>query len=239
MRQSESIKTLTESLIKAQSEFTTLPKDKKGYGYNYTDLDTVISAVRPILAKYSLGFIQALTTLESGKPGITTRLISVGGEFLEDTIPLPEITVGKTNAAQNMGAAITYMKRYALCAILGISSDEDTDAVPDKNARQENKKPAFENMTTAAQLERKNAQKPQQPKAPELKGGADTPAQHNRIVELLRSKNPDGSPIFNKEDYNMVDSMRQQKTADEVIKFLEGMLKQPEQEENEIQGDVF
>ena len=37
MKQSESVKTLLEALAKAQSKFSTLPKDKKGYGYKYAE----------------------------------------------------------------------------------------------------------------------------------------------------------------------------------------------------------
>lgn len=135
MKQSESITKLLESFCKAQGEFPTLPKDKNGYNYKYTDLDTVISTVRPILAKYNIGFMQSLTTLENGSPAITTRLFNNAGEWIEDTTPLPNVSLSKGNAAQNTGAAITYMKRYTLCAMLGISSDEDPDGNPELNKK--------------------------------------------------------------------------------------------------------
>lgn len=113
--------------IEAQADFETLPKDKQGYGYKYTDWDTVISKVRPILKKHELGFTQLLDT-KDGKNGITTRVFSSSGGFIESWVTIPDITIAKANAAQNFGASITYMKRYALCAMLGISSDEDIDA---------------------------------------------------------------------------------------------------------------
>lgn len=200
MNQSESIKTLLESMAKAQSEFVTLPKDKNGYGYKYTDLDTVITTVRPILAKYNLGFMQTLTTLETGKNGITSRIFNTSGEWIEDTIALPDVSMAKTNAAQNMGAAITYMKRYALCAMLGISSDEDTDAA-----------------TPAQDTPQRNASAPQK-KGP--KGGADTPEQKKAINEILGMKFKDGSPIFTKADFEWVGKLRLDNTADEVIERL-------------------
>ena len=43
-----------KDLINAQSEIGTLPKDKQGYGYKYTDFDTVIKTVKPILKKNKL-----------------------------------------------------------------------------------------------------------------------------------------------------------------------------------------
>lgn len=212
MKQSESVKGLLESLVKAQAEFTTLPKDKAGYGYKYTDLDTVITTVRPVLVRYNLGFAQSLTTMESGKNAITTRVFSAGGEYLEDTIALPDIQVGKTNAAQNMGAAITYMKRYALCAILGISSDEDTDAVIQEN------KPA---QQTKAPVQKKA---PVQQKTGPM-GGPDTPEQKKNIEYLLGSVDNEGVRVFNAEDIKKIGPMRMEKTADEVIAWLREELK--------------
>lgn len=204
MKQSENIKTLLEALVKVQSEFTTLPKDKSGYGYNYTDLDTVIKYVRPILSKYNIGFMQALTTTEDGRNGISTRLFNGNGEWIEDTTTLPEIQLKGTNTAQNMGAAITYMKRYALCAILGISSDEDTDAnetVPKSTGKEANP------------VTKEN--KPQGPA-----GGWDTPEQKKKIDTLLKAKYPDGTNIFAPSDHKAIGAMRATKTAEEVIRTL-------------------
>ena len=208
MKQSESVKTILSDLGKAQAEFPTLPKDSNGYNYKYTNLDTVISTLRPILSKHNIGFMQSLTTLENNKAAMTTRLFHTTGEWLEDTTPLPDVLLSKGNAAQNMGAAITYMKRYTICAMLGVSCDEDPDGKadgnPDFNARNQksqNHGPAQKQNNTPA-------------------GGWDTPEQGKRIKELLGSKYPDGTQIFTDSDYRAITSMRAQKTADEVIRML-------------------
>lgn len=120
-----------KDFINAQAEIGTLPKDKKGYGYNYTDFDTVVKTVKPILKKYNLGFCQMLETTEAGKSGIRTILFHASGENIQSWFELPPSQVSKV-ACQNMGASITYIKRYALCAILGCSSDEDTDGVENR-----------------------------------------------------------------------------------------------------------
>lgn len=123
-----------KDLINAQSEITTLPKDKKGYGYNYTDFDTVVKTVKPILKKNKIGFCQLLDTKDNGKSGITTILFHESGESFQGWFELPAVVLGKANNAQNIGAAISYIKRYALCAVLGCSSDDDTDgATPQTN----------------------------------------------------------------------------------------------------------
>ena len=116
-----------KDFINAQSEIETLPKDKQGYGYKYTDFDTVIKTVKPILKKNNLGFCQLLESTEGGKSGIRTILFLARGESIQGWFELPSVVVGKANNAQNVGASISYIKRYALCSILGCSSDEDTD----------------------------------------------------------------------------------------------------------------
>ena len=127
-----------KDFINAQSEIMTLPKDKKGYGYNYTDFDTVVKTVKPILKKNHLGFCQMLQTKDNGKSGVATILFHESGETLESWFELPASQISKV-ACQNMGASVTYIKRYALCAVLGCSSDEDTDGV--ENRPQQNGNP--------------------------------------------------------------------------------------------------
>lgn len=123
-----------KDFINAQSEIMTLPKDKQGYGYNYTDFDTVVKTIKPILKKNHLGFCQMLETKENGKSGITTILIHESGETVSSWFELPSIVLGKANNAQNIGGAISYIKRYSLCAVLGCSSDDDIDCnVPKSN----------------------------------------------------------------------------------------------------------
>lgn len=210
MNQSEKLETLLSDLAKAQAEFPTLLKDKNGYNYKYTDLDTVISTLRPILAKHNIGFMQTLTTTGNGMSAMTTRLFNAAGEWLEDTTPLPGISLAKGNAAQNLGAAITYMKRYTLCAMLGVSCDEDPDGKPDGN-------PDFNARNQNNKNNQKEAPKPQK-KGPA--GGPDTPEQQKRIKELLATKSPSGVEIF-KDIRGKVGQWRRERTADQVIKYLE------------------
>lgn len=126
-------KTLCARLIKAQSMLKTLPKDKKGYGYRYTDLDTVITTLRPVLQECGLGFTQGVCVYDTESGGAVDALVTivfdVDGNSEEFRARIPSLGQSKMNGAQCLGAAITYMRRYALCAVFGLSSDEDTDAV--------------------------------------------------------------------------------------------------------------
>lgn len=128
MRQSESIKNLLPALMDAQKEIPTMPKNAKAYGYNYTDLDTITSVIKPILARHNISYMQSVGMDDEGRSTLTTRIFSRDGEYIEDVTTLPVIQSAKNNSAQTMGMAITYVRRYALCAMLGITSDEDVDA---------------------------------------------------------------------------------------------------------------
>ena len=211
MKQSESVKTLLEGFGKAQAEFPTLPKDKNGYNYKYTDLETVISTLRPILAKHNIGFMQALTTLENGRWAITTRLFNNAGEWIEDTTPLPDVSLAKGNAAQNVGAAITYMKRYTLCAFLGVACDEDPDGKPDGNVDY-----------NARKQNQQNASKPQA-----------TDAEKQKVINtLLATKNADGAFVFSAEEKKNFVNWQKSHSPAECVAFLE-------QKIEERKGDKF
>lgn len=211
MFQSESINGLLKSVCEAQAELPTMPKDTKGYSYMYTNLDTIVATIKPILAKYGLGYIQPITTTANGRMAITTRLFNKDGEYVEDTAVLPDVTLGKTNAAQNLGAAITYMRRYALCSMLGITSDEDVDGnVQTHQGMQQQNTTNAPQKTKGAQQKRQNGPV----------GGPDTPAQANLIMELLAATDTNGNKLFNDNDVKTVEKMRMAKPADVVIQEL-------------------
>lgn len=72
--------------------------------------------------------------------------------------------------------------------------------------------------------------------APQYAGGPDTPEQKKRINELLRTRKEDGSKFFSDQSfYHKIGEMRKEKTAEQVIAFLEKLVEigesaQPEEE---------
>ncbi len=65
--------------------------------------------------------------------------------------------------------------------------------------------------------------------APQFAGGPDTPEQKTRINELLRTRKEDGTKFFTDEGiYHRVGEMRKEKTAEQVIGFLEALIKSGE-----------
>ncbi|MHC0068705.1 ERF family protein [Nostoc sp. UIC 10890] len=115
---------LIKALIKAKAEFNPIQKDGTNphYKRKYATLDAVLAAVTSALGKYGLVIIQTTELCES-KTVLRTHLYHESGESIASTYPLPEIS-----DSQKFGAALTYARRYAVCAILSVTADEDNDA---------------------------------------------------------------------------------------------------------------
>lgn len=123
---SDKIDAISLALAKAQEELESAKKDQSGYGYNYSDLASVIKTAKPVLAKNALSIVQLLGPTE-GNVSVTTILAHSSGQFFKSNASLPLIDMKGCNSAQSAGASISYLRRYAYQAILGMSS-EDTDA---------------------------------------------------------------------------------------------------------------
>jgi ERF superfamily protein len=128
MNKSDSIKELAAALAEAQAAFPAIPRDrtvtvktKSGatYQFSYAPLDTILAKIRPAMKANGLAFMQSV----NGE-ALTTTLLHKSGEWItSDPLPVKVIEAG----SQAMGSAITYAKRYALTAMLGIVTEEDDD----------------------------------------------------------------------------------------------------------------
>jgi hypothetical protein len=138
---SEKIDQISIALSKAQSELESVKKDSQGYGYNYSDLSSVIATAKPVLAKNGLAVVQLVGELSDNKVHLTTVLTHSSGQFFQSVSSAPLIEMKGANAMQAFGAVISYSRRYAFQAILGMSS-EDPDASPNGFEKPQ-AKPAF------------------------------------------------------------------------------------------------
>jgi len=129
---SEQINELAKALATAQANFPAIPKNrvanvrsKKGesasYEYRYADLSDVLDAVRGPLSAVELAVTQGLYPLGS-KTAIVTTLMHGSGQWVRSVYPLPGAM-----SSQEMGANITYGRRYSLGALIGVSAETDTD----------------------------------------------------------------------------------------------------------------
>lgn len=127
----ESIGDLVTALAKAREEFKPVKKNRTAntgkFSYHYADLADIIDATAPALSKHQLVVLQLLGGT-ADQPSVTTVLAHASGQQVSSTVSLAIEDSGRMTDAQAMGAAITYLRRYAYSAIIGVVADEDTDA---------------------------------------------------------------------------------------------------------------
>ena len=117
----ENTHTFTQRLILAQAAIGTLHRDATNphFKSKYTTLDHILEAVRPALAAHGLLLSQHLTATDT----VITR-ITDGTDELTSNV---RICGGNAPTPQQYGSAVTYARRYALTALLAISTDADDD----------------------------------------------------------------------------------------------------------------
>lgn len=117
---------LAAALIAFQKNPPHIRKEATNPFFNskYASLDTIMAEVRPVLAEHGLAISQHPTVTEHGVPGLRTILLHESGDRLEDVMPLSVEKQGP----QAQGSALTYARRYAVLAVLGLVADEDDDA---------------------------------------------------------------------------------------------------------------
>lgn len=118
---SESIIKLAQALNEFQSIVPTAKKDASNpfFKSKYATLENVIDTIRAPMSACGLSFAQ----FPSGEDELTTILMHVSGEYIMATAKMSPVD----KKPQSQGSAITYMRRYALSAVLGIASEEDDD----------------------------------------------------------------------------------------------------------------
>lgn len=127
---SESIGTLSAALVEAQTEFPVISATHRNPFAEswYADLKDIIVAVRNPLKKQGLCFMQhIIRDQKENRISLATILLHKSGEYIISTAEVPVIPHKKMNLAQQMSSGITYLKRYALVAILGIAVESDDD----------------------------------------------------------------------------------------------------------------
>ena len=128
VRTSTQIDQIAMALCLAQSEFLPVVKTRTAtiearanYSYSYATLADVSQAIMPALAKHCIIPMQ----IPSG-PSLVTRLLHSSGQWIESDLKI--VAQDGRGGVQALGSALTYIRRYALTAMLGIApSDEEDD----------------------------------------------------------------------------------------------------------------
>jgi len=97
-------------------------------GYKHAELSDVTDAIAPMLAKHGLSY--RWDERVEGKTVHCTCIVShrLGHEERGQPLPGPFDDSGKKNQIQQLGSTLTYLRRYTLLGVLGLSTKgEDND----------------------------------------------------------------------------------------------------------------
>lgn len=122
---SEALNELAAALAKAQGEMPIAGKASLNPHYNskYASLSDIVKASRPSLSKNGLSVSQRVMVREDGITWLHTMLLHSSGQYLESTIKLKPLK----DDHQAFGSCLSYMKKYAYAAIVGVISEEEDD----------------------------------------------------------------------------------------------------------------
>ena len=138
MNQSEQINELATALAKMQQQIKVIPKNKTAtipmksggkFQFSYADLCGILDAVRKPMTENGLCITQVFAN-EGTSYQIVTTLLHSSGQWLKSFLP---ISVHAVDIKQ-LGAQITYSRRYALASILGVCADDDDEEGLEGNA---------------------------------------------------------------------------------------------------------
>ena len=137
-RSSESIACLAAALAKAQAELTNPEKSlvatirPNGPGtaersFRYAPLSSGLDIVRKTLGQHEIATVQTTAIDQTaGIINLTTLLAHSSGEWIASDWPV--CAISETAIPHQMGAALTYARRYALFTLVGIAGEDDLDA---------------------------------------------------------------------------------------------------------------
>src|SRR4030081_2491674 len=136
-RSSESVAALAAALAKAQAALVNPEKSltatirtarpgEAARSFRYASLSSGLDIVRKTLGQHEIATVQTTAIDQTaGMVNLTTTLAHASGEWISSDWPV--CPVSETAAPHRMGAALTYARRYALFALVGIAGEDDLD----------------------------------------------------------------------------------------------------------------
>ena len=117
----------TADMAAMQGEMPRVLKLAIGHNTTYAKLEDVNDAVRPILQKYGFAVTFSIEQPDVKFVKITAILSHKQGHKQESSLILPLDSSGSKNSVQSIGSTVTYGRRYTACALLNISTGDDTN----------------------------------------------------------------------------------------------------------------
>jgi hypothetical protein len=158
LARSEQTNELAVSLAKVQGSITHAVKDSENpfHKNKYADLASVWEACRKQLAENGLSIVQLPDGLEDGCLILDTTMLHTSGQWISSRIKMPL----QKQDPQGYGSTLTYARRYALAAMVGVYQDDDDaneGSMLKSQSKQQNKSTNTNIPTT-----------PQKPNTPQL-----------------------------------------------------------------------
>lgn len=185
---------LNAALAKARAEMPAIPKTKTAnvptksggsYSFDYADIADMMNIVAPILAKNGLALNHELKVI-NGNLFLVTNLLHESGEERSSIVPVEK----PGPRPQDFGSLLTYLRRYAGAAMIGVVTEADDDgnlAQGNDGAKTGAKKSGAKQNSQSG---KSGAQSQSQPQSSgESKVGANGPsdAQIKRLYALAKS----------------------------------------------------
>ena len=126
MKKSESLIEYSKGMAKFRGKLEQPKKDQDNpfFKSKYVNLEGVQKAIDDALVGTGLTYQQYPLNDENGRTGIGTIVLHESGEYIEFE---PYFMKSEKNTPQGEGSVLTYIRRYSLSSIFGVSSDIDDD----------------------------------------------------------------------------------------------------------------
>lgn len=173
--QSIEINELAVALHEFQNNVESVKKDARNphFGKKYASLSSLVDTIREPLYEAGLSFMQFPT----GEHCLHTRIIHKSGQYLGSTYKMTPVK----NDPQGIGSSITYQRRYALAAALGLSVEDDDDGNEASKAKPESK-------GAKAQPKPEPAKEQLNPKHPKWQGAVESLANGKCTIDQIKAK---------------------------------------------------
>jgi len=124
----EARKAYSQAIADFQSRCPIIEKGDKAHNKQYAALDRIWRTIRPLMDETGLSVVWTVNTLTDFGLHLEGEIRHRAGHSVPISydLPMPDKVTGQ-NAAQQMGSATSYSRRYALCSALGIVTGEDDD----------------------------------------------------------------------------------------------------------------
>lgn len=194
-----------------QQDNVVIPKSKAAYGYSYAPLDHILEIITPHLKTHGIGISHRIET-RSKEQYLLTKVFNFDKrkDFIEcETFIDDTVNLAKQNKFMVIGSAITYFRRYHVVTMLGLTTDQDTDA---GGAQQGNQKQNDKNPPTSTGRSVESA-------SPSGENTVD----YVNIFENLLNRNKDEKTV--RKSYDNYKKNMTKEVSDKIMKLIDDKFK--------------